>query len=97
MQRCKAIGQSYRILLAHACDQKTAAQVALTFPVEANERFTGHVGRPRSNLFTLIKKDMMQRNLKPNNIEDLNDLRDISRCRERWKTYSNYKCLFQNF
>ena len=60
-------------------------QLNLTFTVEADKRLTGRIGRPRNNLFTLIKNDLNQRNLIINRIAELNDVRDIDRCRERWK------------
>ena len=56
-----------------------------TFAVEADKRLLGCIGRPKSNLFMLIKNDLNQRNLKINSIAELNDVRDIARCRERWK------------
>ena len=65
-------------------DENTAAQLALTFAIEADKHLTGHIGRPRSNFFVLKKNDLNQRN-KINSIAELNDVRDIARCKERWK------------
>ena len=59
-------------------DEDTAAQFALTFAVEADKRLTGHVGRPRSNLFTLIKNNLNQQNLRMNSIAELNNVRDTA-------------------
>ena len=62
--------QSYRTELANAVvpmlgrtlghilrsDENTAAQqLSLTFAVEVDKHLTGCIGRPRSNLFTLIR------------------------------------------
>ena len=43
----------------------------------------------RSNLFTLIKSGLNQRNLKINSIVELNDVRDKARYRERSKNLFN--------
>ena len=45
----------------------------------------GRVGRPQSNLFSLIKCDLTARNLRLNNIYDLNNLRDIAFDRAYWR------------
>ena len=92
-KRCSVAKLSDRVseyrwrMLGHILrsDENTAAQLALTFAVEADKSLIGRIGRPRSNLFTLIKNDLNQRNLKMNSIAELNDIREIARCRERWK------------
>ena len=43
------------------------------------------VGRPQSNLFSLIKQDLNKRNLFLNNINDLNYLRNIAYDRASWR------------
>ena len=45
----------------------------------------GRVGRPQSNLFTLIKRDLGERNLKLNDLDDLEVLRTIASKRATWK------------
>ena len=42
-------------------DENKEAQLVLIFAVEADKHLTGRIGRPRSNLFTLIKNDLNQR------------------------------------
>ena len=79
-------------------DENTAAQqLALTFAVEADKHLTGRIGRPKSNLFTLIKNDLNQQNLKINSIAELNDVRDIARCRERWKNLFQLQFAFLRY
>ena len=92
-KRCSVAKLSDRVskyrwrMLGHILrsDENTAAQLALTFSAEADKHLTGRIGRPRSNLSTLIKNDLNQRNLKINSIAELNDVTDIATCRERWK------------
>ena len=62
--------------------------------VEADKHLTGLIGRSRSNLFTLIKNDLHQRNLKINSISELNIVRDVARCRERWKNLFKLQFTF---
>ena len=68
-------------------DENTAAHQALSFAVEceSNEVFTGRVGRPRCNLFSLLRNDLADRNLSFNNFNELNEIRDIARCRNCWR------------
>ena len=92
-KRCSVAKLSDRVseyrwrMLGHILrsDENTAAQLALIFAVEADKSLIGRIGRPRSNLLTLKKNDLNQRNLKMNSIAELNDIREIARCRERWK------------
>ena len=44
-------------------DENTAAHQSLSFAIEADTHFSGRVGRPRCNLFNLLKKDLSDRNL----------------------------------
>ena len=49
----------------------------------------GRVGRPQSNLFTLIQSDLKIRNIKLKNINDLYVLKDMALDRERWRQLGN--------
>ena len=94
-KRCGAEKLSDRVnklrwrMLGHILrsDENTAAHQALSFAVdcESNDVFTGRVGRPRCNLFTLLRKDLADRNLSIDNFNELNEIRDIARCRNCWK------------
>ena len=66
-------------------DENTAAHQSLSFAIEADSHFSGRVGRPRCNLFNLLKKDLEERNLFMNNYNELNEIRDIARCRKCWR------------
>ena len=61
---------AYRIL---RIDDNTPAHQALSFAVDckSNDVFTGRVGRPRCNLFTLLRKDLADRNLSFDNFNEL--------------------------
>ena len=45
----------------------------------------GRVGRPQTNLFTLIKRDLTDRNLFLTNLNDLNYLRNVAFDRAAWR------------
>ena len=55
-----------------------AAYTSLVFAINSLN-MKGRVGRPQSNLFSLIKHDLNERKLFLNNINDLNYLRNIAR------------------
>ena len=66
-------------------DENTAAHQALSFAVETDDGYyKGRVGRPRCNLFTLLRNDLFDRNLFIRNTDELNEVRDIARCRKCW-------------
>ena len=75
-------------------DENTAAHQALSFAVETNDLYKGRVGRPRCNLFSLLTKDLADRNLFISNFNELNDVRDIARCRTCWKNLFDYSLHF---
>ena len=58
-------------------DENTPAHQALWFAVQTNDEFTGRVGRPRCNLFSLLKNELSERNLFINDFNELNDIRDL--------------------
>ena len=46
----------------------------------------GRVGRPQTNLFSLIQRDLLNRNmLNMNNIDDLSNLRILAFDRAKWR------------
>ena len=66
-------------------DENTPAHQALSFAVQTNDVFMGRVGRPRCNLFSLLKNDLGKRNLFINDFNELNDVRDLARHRTCWR------------
>ncbi|KAL5253305.1 hypothetical protein ACHWQZ_G013176 [Mnemiopsis leidyi] len=60
------------------------AHTSLVFAINSLN-MKGRVGRPQSNLFSLIKQDLNERNLFLNNINDLNYLRNIAYDRASWR------------
>ena len=60
------------------------AYTSLVFAINSLD-MKGRVGRPQSNLFSLIKHDLNERNLFLNNINDLNYLRNIAYDRASWR------------
>jgi hypothetical protein len=60
------------------------AHTSLVFAINSLN-MKGRVGRPQSNLFSLIKQDLNKRNLFLNNINDLNYLRNIAYDRASWR------------
>ena len=63
----------------------TPAMLSLKFAIQSNDNFAGRLGRPQNNLFNLIIGDLEKRNLFVNNLDDLNDIRDIASCRKCWR------------
>ena len=60
------------------------AYTSLVFAINSLD-MKGRVGRPQSNLFSLIKHDLNVRNLFLNNLNDLNYLRNIAFNRASWR------------
>ena len=65
-------------------DENTAAHQSLSFAIEADSHFSCCVGRPRCNLFNLLRKHLSDRNLSFNNFDELNEVRDIAMNRKCW-------------
>ena len=63
----------------------TPAMLALKFAVQSNDNFVGRLGRPQNNLYSLLMNDLCKRNLFLENLESLNEIRDIASCRKCWK------------
>ena len=72
-------------------DESTAAHQALLFAVETQDILKGRLGAPRCNLFKLLKNDLDIRGLWMNNFDDLNEIRDLARCRKCWKDRFDYR------
>ena len=75
-------------------DENTPAQVALVFAINANNMFENRLGRPRTNLFSTLVNDLGDRNILLNNCSELNDIKDIAKCRQCWKNYFGYRLQF---
>ena len=60
------------------------AYTSLSFAVNSLQ-MPGRVGRPQTNLFSLIKRDLSDRNLFLNNVNDLNYLRNVAFDRAAWR------------
>ena len=52
---------------------------------ETNDMFPGRLGRPSMDLFSVLLKDLNERNLVLENRHDLNEIKDIAMCRKCWK------------
>ena len=60
------------------------AYSSLTFAVNSLQ-MKGRVGRPQTNLFSLIQRDLLNHNMYINNIDDLNNLRLLAFDRAKWR------------
>ncbi len=61
------------------------AYTSLVFVVNTL-KMRGRVGRPQSNLFSLIQRDLKDRNMFLNNLDELNYLRNIAFDRPNWRS-----------
>ena len=92
-ERCQAVPLSTRIdrlrwrMFGHVLrsNDTTPAMLALKFAVQSNDNFVGRLGRPQNNLYSLLMNDLCKRNLFLENLESLNEIRDIASCRKCWK------------
>ena len=66
-------------------DDNTPANVSLVFAVTMNEKLKGRVGSPGKSLLKLLMDDLEDRNLVMNTLEELNEIKDIARCRQCWR------------
>ena len=64
--------------------ENTPAQLALSFAIESEEELKGRLGRPRLNLFSLLVNDLKMRNLSMNDFDELNEIKDIAKCKKCW-------------
>ena len=60
------------------------AYTSLVFAINTLQ-YPGRVGRPQSNLFSLIQRDLRDRDMFLNNINDLIYLRNIANNRVNWR------------
>ena len=86
-QRWKMFGHILR------SQENTPAQIALSFAIESNYLFKGRLGRPRMNLFTVLKNDLKSRNLSIGNFQELNEIKDIAKCNKCWDNLYRYRLL----
>ena len=75
-------------------------QLALSYSTETNDILLGRLGRPSMNLFSVLVKDLDERNLVSENRHDLNEIQDIAMCRKCWKNRfwaqtTFRRCLFK--
>ena len=68
----------------------TPAILSLKFALTSNEMLIGRLGRPQNNLYSLLCNDLAKRNLEMHDLESLNEVRDIARCRKCWQILLNY-------
>ena len=66
-------------------DDNTPANVSLVFAVTMNSKLKGRVGSPGKSLLKLLMDDLEDRNLVMNTLEELNEIKDIARCRQCWR------------
>ena len=60
------------------------AYTSLVFVINTLQ-MKGRVGRPQSNLFSLVKRDLQNRSISLNNLDDLNYLRNVAYDRPGWR------------
>ena len=63
-------------------DDNTPAMLSLKFALNSNNELKGRLGRPNTNLFSMIVDDLKYRNLQLTDLDDLNDVREIANCRK---------------
>ena len=91
-KRCKCSPLSDRVtaarwkMLGHILrsGETTPAYTSLHFALKGAQQYKGRVGRPRSNLFDIIVKDLAQRQINFKNIDDLFYITDLAQNRVLW-------------
>ena len=63
----------------------TPASLALSFAVDGSSDFKGRLGRPRCNLLSVLRDDLLKRNLSLDSISDIYILRNIANNRVQWR------------
>ena len=66
-------------------DDNTPAYVSLVFAISNPFNSKGRQGRPRLNLFNLLRDDLKERKLDFNTMEDLLVVRERAKCRSGWR------------
>ena len=87
-QRWKMFGHILR------SSENTPAQLALLFAVESDNMFVGRLGRPRMNLFSVLKRDLNDRNLSINDVHELNEVKDIAKCQKCWSNLYGHRLQY---
>jgi hypothetical protein len=92
-KRCSVTSLSERVeemrwkMMGHVLrsDDNTPAMLSLKFVLNSSGEFKGRVGRPNTNLYTMLVDDLKYRNLELRDLNELNEIRDIASCRKCWK------------
>ena len=66
-------------------DDNTPAYVSLVFAISNPLNSKGRRGRPRLNLFNLLRDDLKERKLEFNTMDDLLVVRERAKCRNCWR------------
>ena len=93
-KRCELTSLSERVrsarwrMLGHILrsDDNTPAQLALHFTVNMDNEMVGRIGRHQTNLYRVIKNDLLARNIELHNIDDLYFLKSLAFDRRLWKS-----------
>jgi hypothetical protein len=65
--------------------ENTPAQVALTFATESDKLLTGKLRRPIMNLLSVLRSDLIRRNVHIDNLHELTAIKDLAACNRCWK------------
>ena len=90
--RCNTVPLSERAehsrwkMLGHVLrsPENSPAQAALCFAIDSMNELPGRLGRHRINLFTVIRKDLENRNMSLSSYDDIIILRNIASDRAKW-------------
>ena len=64
-------------IMRSSSSEITSAQLALLFAVESDKMFIGRLGRPRMNLFSVLNRDLNERNLNMNDVQGATNVGQI--------------------
>jgi len=70
-------------------DDNTPAYVSLVFAISNPLNSKGRQGRPRLNLFNLLRDDLKERKLDFNTMDDLLVVRELAKSRSGWRKLFN--------
>ena len=68
----------------------TPAFLSFQFACIGSKNFQGRLGRPRTNLYDCVIKDLAKRNISVNSIDDFYDLIYLASDRKRWRVLFNH-------
>ena len=82
-------------LLGHILrsDDNCPARLALRYAISSSDHLKGRLGRPRTNLFSILRNDLKGHNIKLKNVDDLVDLKMLAYNRSLWRsmfTFNDY-------